>query len=137
VRIVVDAWDAANANRRGRRLGLYDLGYQVLNRNGSPAPGFERVLHTMQFDHLSPSPEAARLVYAAGSGIPFYGSRRTRFLYIVTNTFRHGIASESFLDTTLLRAGDYTLRIWAADIAGNVAVANRDLPITVMGAENR
>jgi len=28
--------------------------------------------------------------------------------------------------------GDYTFGIWAADIRGNVAVANRDVPVTIV-----
>jgi sugar lactone lactonase YvrE len=131
VQIVVDAWDESNGGRPGRRLGLYDLGYQVLNRDGSPAAGFETARHTIQFDRLTLDPEAARIVYAPGSGIPFYGTRRTRFLYIVTNNFRDGIASQDFWDTSRLPPGDYTLRIYAADIRGNEALANRDVPISV------
>ncbi len=134
IQIVVDAWDQSNGNRPGRRLGLYDLGYQVLNPDGSPAPGFEGVRHTMRFDRLTRDPGAARLVYAQGSGIPFYGGRRTRFLYIVTNTFRNGVAAEGWLDVSTLLPGDYTIRVWAGDASGNVATANRDLPITVVVA---
>ena len=36
VQIVVDAWDQTDGNRSERRLGLYDLGYQILNRDGLP-----------------------------------------------------------------------------------------------------
>ena len=132
VQVVVDAADQADGNRPQRRLGLYDLGYQVLGKGGSPATGFDTVRHTLHFDRLAADPAAARLVYAAGSGIPFFGRRRTRFLYIVTNTFRGGVASRGFWDTTLLAPGDYTFRIWAADIRGNVAVANRDVPVTIV-----
>jgi sugar lactone lactonase YvrE len=131
VQIVVDAWDQSNESRPGRRLGLYDLGYQVLNPDGTPTPGFETIRHTMRFDRFTIDPEAARLVYATGSGIPFYGNRRTRFLYLVTNTLRDGVAARGVWDTTLLPPGDYVLRIWAADINGNVATANRDLPVTI------
>ncbi len=131
VQIVVDAWDAANGNKPGRRLGLYDLGFQVLNRDGSPAQGFEGIHHTMRFDRLSIEPDAARLVYAPGSGIPFYRGGRTRFLYIVTDSFRNGVASQGMWDTTLLPPGDYIVRVWAADFAGNSASTNRDLPVTI------
>jgi sugar lactone lactonase YvrE len=131
VQIVVDAWDQSNESRPGRRLGLYDLGYQVLQPDGTPASGFETVRHTMRFDRFTIDPEAARLVYASGSGIPFYGNRRTRFLYLVTNTLRDGVAARGFWDATLLPPGDYILRIWAADINGNVATANRDLAVSV------
>ncbi len=134
VQVVVDAWDQADGNRPGRRLGLYALGYDVLGRDGSPAPGFERERDTIRFDRLASDPHAARLVYAPGSGIPFYGRRVTRFLYAVTNTFRDGVARPGFWDTALLPPGDYILRVRAADVRGNVAVANRDLPVTVVAA---
>jgi DNA-binding beta-propeller fold protein YncE len=135
VQIVVDAWDQAVGNVPGRRLGLYDLGYQILNRDGTPAPGFDSVRHTLRFDRLTIDPEAARLAYAPGSGIPFYRGRRTRFLYVVTNTLNRGFAVEGAWDTTRLAPGDYVIRAWAADIHGNVAVRNRDLPITIVPPE--
>ena len=131
VRVVVDAWDQANGNAPNRRLGVHDLGYQVLERDGSPASGFESVHHTISFDRLALDSEAPQLVYATGSGIPFYGQRRTRFLYIVTNSFKHAVAASGVWDTTSLPPGDYILRVWVADIRGNMAVANRDLPVTI------
>jgi sugar lactone lactonase YvrE len=131
VQIVVDAWDQADGNRPQRRLGLYEVGYQVLNRDGTPAEGFETVRETLRFDRMSADADAARLVYAQGSGIPFYRGRRTRFLYTVTNTFQHGVASPGSWDTTLLPPGDYIVRAWARDAAGNVANGNRDLLVTV------
>ena len=130
-RIVVDAWDQAEGNRPERRLGLYDLGYQILHRDGTPVAGFEEVRHTLRFDRLAYDANAARLAYAEGSGIPFYGGRRTRFLYVVTNTLKGGVATEGVWDTTTLEPGDYIVRIWAADIRGNAATSNRDLLVTV------
>jgi sugar lactone lactonase YvrE len=132
VRIVVDAWDQAEGNRPERRLGLFDLGYQILNRDGSPAPGFETVHHTLRFDRLALDPDAARLAYAQGSGIPFYRGRRTRFLYVVTNTLRDGVAAEGTWNTAELEPGNYIVRAWAADIRGNAAVRNRDLLVTIV-----
>ncbi len=129
VQVVVDAWDQADGNRPGRRLGLYALGYQVLNRDGSPAPGFDTLRETIRFDRLVSDPDGAGRVYASGSGIPFYGRRTTRFLYIVTNTLRDGITSEGSWDTTRLAPGDYRLRVRARDVAGNAAT--RDLDVTV------
>ena len=131
VRIVVDAWDQVDGNEARRRLGLYALGYQVLNADGSPAAGFDVPRETIRFDRLAADNEAARLVYAYGSGIPYYGRRTTRFLYVVTNTLRNGLAAPGLWDTTMLPAGDYTLRILAADVMGNEAIAGRDLPLTV------
>jgi hypothetical protein len=135
VQIVVEAWDQVNGNRPNRRLGLFSLGYQVLHKDGSPAPGYEQPLETLRFDRLGADGQAPRLVYAPGSGIPFYGERRTRFLYIVTNTLREGVAREGVWDTAQLPPGDYTLRVHAADIHGNVARARRDVAVTILADE--
>ena len=134
VQIVVDAWDQADGNRPNRRLGVYALGYQVLHDDGTPAPGFEHPLETIRFDQLQ-DPTAARLVYAPGSGIPFYGQRRTRFLYVVTNSFRHGVATPGLWDTASLPPGNYTVRVIARDLSGNEAMVNRDLKVTITGRE--
>jgi hypothetical protein len=127
VRIVADAWDRADGNRPNRRLGLYVLGFQVLDARGVPVEGFEGVKDTIRFDRLAWEPDAARLVFAPGSGIPFYGRRVTRFLYIVSNTFRDGVASEGYWDAGALPPGDYTLRVWGGDISGNAT--HRDLAV--------
>jgi hypothetical protein len=132
VQIVVDAWDQADGNHPERRLGLYGVGYQVLNRDGSPAVGFETVRWTLRFNRLDQDPGAAAIVYAPGSGIPFYGRRRTQFLYRASNSLLDGVASEGFWDTTELPPGEYILRAWAADIRGNVATANRDVQVTIV-----
>lgn len=130
VRVVVDAWDQVNGNEARRRLGLYRLGYQVLNKDGSPAPGFEQPLETIRFDKLTHDADP-RTIFASGSGIPFYSGGSTRFLYVVTSTLQDGITSPGVWDTSTLPPGDYTLRILAADINGNEAVVNRDVPITI------
>jgi streptogramin lyase len=131
VRVVVDAWDHVNGNLARRRLGLYRLGYQVLDAVGVPVEGFEAAAETIRFDRHPADADAARIIYASGSGIPVYGSRTTRFLYVVTSTLRDGEATDGVLDTTALAPGDYTLRILAADAAGNEAIRNRDLRITI------
>ncbi len=131
VRIVVDAWDQVNGNLPRRRLGVYRLGYQVLTRTGEAAPGFDAPRETIRFDRLGSDPDAPRVVFESGSGIPFYGSRRTRFLYVVTNTLRDGVATVGAWDADALPPGDYTLRILAADFNGNEAIANRDVLITI------
>lgn len=136
VRVVVDAWDQVDGNKARRRLGLYRLGYQLLTREGAAVEGFESPRETILFDRLSPDPDASRLVYATGSGIPFYGRRSTRFLYVVTNTLRHGVALAGLWDTTELPPGDYTLRILAADINGNLATVNSNVPITIQRSVN-
>ena len=135
VQIVVDAWDRVDANAARRRLGLYRLGYQVLRADGTPADGFEVPRETIRFDRLPEDPEAPSLVYAPGSGIPFYGTRVTRFLYRVTTTLRGGVVAPGAWDTTRLSPGDYILRVQAADVRGNEANANRDLAVTTIGTD--
>lgn len=132
VRIVADAWDRMDANPDRRRLGVYRLGYQVLRADGRPADGFASPLETIRFDVLAPVRSAAPLVYAPGSGIAGRGRRTTRFLYTVTTTFRGGVAVEGAWDATRLEPGDYVLRVLVADIRGNVATANRDVPVRVV-----
>jgi hypothetical protein len=131
VRIVVDAFDQVDGNQARRRLGLYRLGYQLLRPDGAPAPGFERPRITIEFDRLPPGDDAPKIAYAGESGITVYGSARTRFLYEVTNIVRDGRAARGAWDTSELPPGDYTLRILAADLGGNEAEANRDLPVTI------
>ncbi|HJR09744.1 MAG TPA: NHL repeat-containing protein [Pyrinomonadaceae bacterium] len=133
VRIVVDAYDQVDGNQARRRLGLYKLGYQLLQKDGSPAPGFDEPRITLEFDRMPPDREAVKIAYADESGITVYGSKSTRFLYEATNYVRHGRAARATWDTSALPAGDYTLRIYAADYNGNVATAGRDVAITIEG----
>jgi hypothetical protein len=137
VQIVVDAWDQSNGNEPRRRLGLYRLGYQVLSRSGLPAPGFEMPLETIRFDRMGASENAGAVLYASGSGIPFYGGRSTRFLYSITSMLHDGTASAGVWEARALPPGDYTLRVLAADTRGNQAIANRDLPITIAAPPSR
>jgi sugar lactone lactonase YvrE len=131
VRIVVDAFDQVDDNQPRRRLGLYKLGYQLLQPDGSPVNGFEQPRVQIEFDRLPPDREATKIAYADESGITVYGSDETRFLYEVTNTVRQGRAERGTWDTTALPPGDYTLRIHAADFKGNEVVDNRDVLITL------
>lgn len=134
VRIVVDAHDRADMNPARRRLGLYRLGYQLLNADGTtPAAGFERPRINIEFNRLPPDQEATKIAYAAESGITVYGSAATRFLYEVTNTVRDGQATPGLWDASALPPGDYVLRIIAADFSGNEAAQGRDVPIRVEG----
>lgn len=132
VRIVVDAYDRTNMNAERRRLGLYELGYQVLKADGNPAPGFEKPRINILFNRLPGDREATKIAYAAESGITVYGSKTTRFLYEVTNTVRDGRAARGVWDTSQLPKGDYILRIIAADFSGNEAQEGRDVPVSVI-----
>ncbi len=134
VRVVVDAWDQSDDNTPSRRLAPFELGYQVLEEDGTPAAGFETRRPSLRFDHVGPDPDAPHQVYGAGSGIPFYGGRRTRYFYIVTNRLARGETTEGFWDTRSLPPGHYILRAWAADVSGNLV--QRDLQVTLDGADD-
>ena len=129
--IVVDAFDQGDGNAARRRLGLYKAGYQLLGADGAPLPGFEQPRMNIEFNRLPPDDESVKVAYADGSGITVYGSKATRFLYLVTNTVRDGVARQGSWNPAGLAPGDYTIRITAADYAGNQAVAGRDLPVTI------
>ncbi len=131
VDIVVDAWDQMDGNLERRRLGLYKLGYQLLREDGTPAAGYGQPRITQVYDRLPRNPDAVKLAYAASSGITVYGSKATHFAYALNNTLRGGQASPGSWDVSGIAPGNYTLRIYAADFAGNVAVEGRDLPIAV------
>jgi sugar lactone lactonase YvrE len=131
VRIVVDAFDRTNLNPDRRRLGLYKLGYQVLKADGTAAPGFEQPRINILFNRLPHDRKATKVAYADESGITVYGSKTTRFLYEVTNTVRDGQVARGVWDTSQLPAGDYVLRIIAADFSGNEAQPGRDILVTL------
>ncbi|MBC3919915.1 gluconolaconase [Undibacterium sp. CY18W] len=129
--IVVDAYDQVDGNATRRRLGLYQLGYQLLYTDGSPVPGYENPRMTMEFNALPPDREMVKLLYAEESGITVHGAKKTRFLYMASNTVKDGIARKGNWDVSKLAAGDYILRIHASDFAGNEASKNRDLAFSL------
>ena len=129
VRVTIEAWDQADDNTPNRRLAPYEVGYQLLREDLSPAEGFETRHASLRFDRVEPDPDASHRVYGEGSGIPFYNGGRARYLYIATNRLGAGQTGEGFLDTSRLPSGPYVLRGWVADTSGNVA--ERDLPVLV------
>ncbi|MFL6230874.1 MAG: NHL repeat-containing protein [Pyrinomonadaceae bacterium] len=132
IHVVVDAFDQVDGNAARRRLGLYQLGFQILRTDESPAPGFAEPRTGIEFDRLPPARDATKIAYAEKSGITVYGNKETQFLYEVTNTVRHGRAEAKLWDSSELPEGDYILRVVASDYAGNVATSNRDVPVTVV-----
>ncbi|MFZ6655710.1 NHL repeat-containing protein [Undibacterium sp. TJN19] len=126
--IVVDAYDQVDGNAKRRRLGIYKLGYQVLHADGSPVAGDENPRFNIEFNALPPDRESVQLAYAEDSGITVHGSKKTRFLYVATNSVRDGHARKGVWNLSQLAAGDYILRIHALDFSGNEAMQNRDLP---------
>jgi hypothetical protein len=131
VEIVIDAYDQMDGNLARRRLGLYKLGYQLLHADGSPVAGYETARITQVYDRLPREREAVKLAYAENSGITVYGSKTTRFAYAASNTLQGGLALPGGWKVDGLAPGDYTLRIHAADYAGQVALDGRDLALTV------
>jgi hypothetical protein len=130
VRIVARAFDQMDGNAKRRRLGLYRLGYQILNRDGSPATGFDQPLMTVSFETLPVNRVNAAAIYAEGSRAGATGE--TIFAYIVTNIMRDYRIEEGFWQSGLLPAGDYTVRVLAEDFFGNRTT--RDLPVRVITA---
>ena len=129
--IVVGAYDQMDGNSARRRLDLYKVGYQILHANGDPLPGFEQPLCNLEFNRLPPDGDTVKIAYAEGSGETVHGNATTRFLYVVTNTVRDGHAKSDSWRPAALPRGDYLIRIFAADFAGNVATAGRDLAVTL------
>ncbi|MGE0882327.1 MAG: hypothetical protein AB7P14_02175 [Blastocatellales bacterium] len=128
LRIFVRAYDQADGNAKYRRLGLYRIGYQVLDAAGRPFSNFNDTRRNIEFDQLPFDWQTVALVYAEGSQSGYEGP--TIFRYVATNILQHGKAREEFFDTAKLAPGKYTLRIIAADYFGNVT--ERDLPITII-----
>lgn len=127
VRIVVRAYDQMDGNAARRRLGLYQLGYQVLKADGQPAQGFAEPLVTISFESLPDDVRSAPVAYAAGSRSGATGE--TIFAYIVTNTVRAREAREDYWRASGLPEGEYILRVFAADFFGNRTT--RDLPVRI------
>ncbi len=122
-RITVRAYDQMDGNNDRRRLGVYKIGYQILQNDN---PVFEPKW-TISFERM-PDAEAVRFVYAKGSKSGATGE--TVFDYIATNEVSGDFYRENFLDTSNLEAGNYTLRVFAADFFGNQSI--QDVKISVM-----
>lgn len=108
-RIVVRAFDRMDGNPERRKLGVYRLGYQLLQFGGD-------VNWSITFDR-NPPPEAVKTVYATGSQSGPTGE--TIFNYIVTNRLNADAFGEDFLDASRFENGTYKVRVFAADFFGN------------------
>jgi hypothetical protein len=128
VKIVVRAYDQMDGNAARRRLGLYQLGYQVLNADGNHAPGFKEPLVTISFESLPDDGRSAPIAYAVGSKSGATGE--TIFAYIVTNTVRDRAAAVDYWHTSQLAEGEYILRVFVADFFGNRTTS--DLPVRIV-----
>ncbi len=122
-RVVVRAYDRMDGNAERRRLGVFSLGYQVFNSDGS---AFSEPKWNIRFGR-NPLPESLGLVYANGSHSGATGE--TIFNYIVTNRVDGDDFAESFLDTAGIPPGQYTVRVFAADYFGNTST--KDISVEV------
>jgi hypothetical protein len=137
VSIILDAYDQADGNAERRRLGLYEVAYQILRLENSAAgtqiatqlSGFEKPHVSIQFYRLPTDDEAVKIIYAENSGDTVHGNASTRFLYNITNEIQHGHAITKYWQIKDLPAGDYLIRISAQDYAGNVANQGTELKI--------
>lgn len=123
LRLIIRAYDQVDGNSDRRRLGVFQVGYQLLNKDLTP---LSDPIWTIRFDRL-PADDSIRLVYANGSKSGATGE--TIFNYIATDRVDGDSFNEDFLDTLSLNAGDYILRAFAADYFGNKSYV--DMPIEV------
>ena len=114
-RIVASAFDRMDGNAERRRLGVFQLGYQILREDKTPVTDEKT---TISFA-LLPDGDFVRLVYAKGSKSGATGE--TIFNYIVSNEVKGDVAREDFFDAASLEKGNYILRVFAADYFGNKA----------------
>jgi hypothetical protein len=124
-RIVVRSFDQMDGGAARRRLGVYRLGYQIL-RAADETPAIEEKT-TISFARM-PDEDFVSLVYAPGSQSGY--TPVTIFDYVVSNEVSGEAARENFLDAANLEAGNYILRVFAADFFGNKTV--RDLNIEII-----
>jgi glucose/arabinose dehydrogenase len=129
-RIVVEAYDQMDDSPPRRRLGLFRVGYQVIAADGAAIAAFPRPHVAIEFSRLPASEQSPATLYAPGSGIPFYGTRVTRYRYVATTRVEGDAVVEAPWHP-VVPPGDYVVRALAADAAGNIATRNTDVPITV------
>ena len=110
-----------DGNPDRRRLGVYRVGYQIFT--DTPANDID---WTITFDRNPPF-EAVKTVYAKGSQSGPTGL--TIFNYIVTNRLDAKGFGEGSLEPSRFGAGQFTVRVYAADFFGNTSF--RDIQIEV------
>ncbi|HUF04462.1 MAG TPA: hypothetical protein VMM38_09840 [Aridibacter sp.] len=118
VRIVAEGYDRMDGNAERRRLGIYKLGYKLLDPEGRQIGGENMNFWTIAFDEL-PDDRLAGHIYAVGSRSGATGP--TVFRYIVSNRLNSGKVKEGFINFSKLDPGDYEIEVVAADWFGNTA----------------
>lgn len=122
-RIVVRAFDRIDGNGANRKLGVYKLGYQILNSDKSPV---HEPKWTISFDR-PPDENAVKFVYAKGSQSGY--TPETVFNYIVSNEVGGDDFKENFLNVSQMENGNYIVRVFAADFFGNTATEDLNFEI--------
>ncbi len=112
-RIVVRAFDQMDGNSNRRKLGVYKIGYQILNEDKTPVRDTN---WTISFERL-PEQEAVKFVYGRDSQSGY--TPQTIFNYIASNEVSGGNFREKFFDAGSLENGKYILRAFAVDFFGN------------------
>ncbi|MBA2379986.1 MAG: hypothetical protein H0V76_10490, partial [Blastocatellia bacterium] len=115
-RVVVRAYDRKDGNTERRRLAPYQIAMDVIPAGATMPPDGD---WNISFE-LMPLREAVKFVYAPGSRSGATGD--TIFNFIASNKVDGEIMEEGFIDPVTLSAGEYTLRVRAADFFGNVTV---------------
>ena len=75
VQIVVEAWDQVDNNLPRRRLGMYQVGYQILDAGGRALQGYEQPRWNIVFNRMPPQKEAVRVAYAPTVASPCTAAR--------------------------------------------------------------
>ena len=132
VQIVVEAWDQVDNNLPRRRLGPYQVGYQILDGGGQPLHGYEQPRWNIVFNRMPPQAQAAKVAYAPDSGITVHGSAVTRFRYLATNTVRDGLMETGRWQPAALPPGEYIVRASARDYSGNEGIGKRELRVRLL-----
>lgn len=123
-RVVVRAYDRMDGNSERRRLGVFSLGYQIFNSEGT---ALSEPIWNIRFGR-NPLPESLSLVYANGSHSGATGE--TIFNYIVTNRVDGENFAEGFLDASQIAPGQYTIRVFAIDYFGNTSTKDISVEVT-------
>lgn len=126
IRIVARAFDQMDGNNARRKLGVYELGYQVFRIDDETPTTVGYPPPSISFERL-PDSEQANLVYAPGSQSGY--TPETFFDYIVSNKVQNGAAREDFFDTRDLPNGNYVIMIFARDFFGNVSAQDTSIKI--------
>lgn len=132
VQIVVEAWDQVDNNLARRRLGAYQVGYQILDAAGRPLQGYEQPRWNIVFNRMPPQNAAVKVAYAPDSGITVHGSAVTRFRYLVTNTVRDGLMETGRWQPAALPPGDYIVRASVRDYSGNEGIGKREVRVRLL-----